>query len=259
MIRAFLSIKSQCIKSEMAYKANFYLLVFAGIVTKFVGLGVPFILFEKTKDIAGWGRNEIYLVMVYIIIAEGANSLFFEGVWNIPEMVFSGKLDVLLIRPMNPLLQVLSYGVGIHGLGDLLFGIPTLIYLHINLGLVNAKAIMFSFIYIVTGTALCLAVYIISNSIVFWFDSGGKTSIPYMIANVGQYAKYPLRIYPVVIQVLLCFVIPYAFMGIVPAMIMTNRISNLYFIAVLGVVGIFFLMAIYVFNKGISKYESAGM
>ena len=259
MIRVFLSIKSQCIKSEMAYKANFFLLVLAGIVTKFVGLGVPFILFEKTTDIAGWSRNEVYLVMVYIIIAEGFNSLFFDGVWSIPEMVFSGKLDVLLIRPVNPLLQVLSYGVGIHGLGDLLFGIPTLVYLHVNLGLVDVKSIIFSFLYVISGTILCLAVYIISNSIVFLFDSGGRTSIPYMVANVGQYAKYPLKIYPVAVQILLCFIIPYAFMGIVPAMTITHRISDYYIVLVLSITGIFLGMAICTFNNGIKKYESAGM
>lgn len=259
MIRAFLSIKNQCIKSERAYKANFYLLVFAGIITKFVGFGVPFILFEGTSNIAGWSRNEIYLVMAYIIIAEGINSLFFEGVWSIPEMVFTGKFDVLLIRPMNPLLQVLSYGVGIHGLGDLLFGIPTLIYLHISLGLVDLVSIICSFIYVISGTILCLAIYIISNSIVFWFDSGGRTSIPYMVANIGQYAKYPLRVYPAAIQIMLCFVIPYAFMGIIPTMIITRRISIIYLLLVECIVLFFFVMALLTFKKGITKYESAGM
>ncbi len=208
MIRAFLSIKNQCIKSERAYKANFYLLVFAGIITKFVGFGVPFILFE--------------------------------GVWSIPEMVFTGKLDVLLIRPMNPLLQVLSYGAGIHGLGDLLFGVPTLIYLHISLGLVDLVSIICSFIYVISGMILCLAIYIISNSIVFLFDFGGRTSIPYMVANIGQYAKYPLKIYPAAIQIMLCFVIPYAFMGIIPTMIITRRISIIYLLLVECIVLFFF-------------------
>lgn len=259
MIRAFLSIKNQCVKSEMAYKVNFYLLIFAGIITKLVGLGVPFILFERTNDIMGWSRNELYLVMVYIIISEGINSLLFEGVWSIPDMVFSGKLDVLLIRPINPLLQVLSHGVGIHGLGDLLFGIPTLIFLHINLGITDIKSIIFSCIYIISGTVLCLAIYIISNSIVFWFDSGGRTSIPYMVTNMGQYAKYPLKIYPKVIQIILCFVIPYAFIGIVPAMVITEKISILYMIEIIAVAVVFFIIAIVFFNKGITRYESAGM
>lgn len=42
----------------MAYKANFYLLIVAGIITKLVGLGVPFILFEKTKYIARCTFNQ---------------------------------------------------------------------------------------------------------------------------------------------------------------------------------------------------------
>lgn len=93
----------------------------------------------------------------------------------------------------------------------------------------------------------------------FLFDSGEQTSIPYMVTNIGQYAKYPLKIYPVALQILLCFIIPYAFMGIIPAMIIMRKISSLYVIAVLCVVGVFWGMAIYIFNKGIAKYESAGM
>lgn len=153
----------------------------------------------------------------------------------------------------------MSYGVGIHGLGDLLFGIPVLIYLHIDLQLIDAQSIALSCIYIATSTILCLAVYIIANSLVFWYDSGGRTSIPYMVTNVGQYARYPLKIYPVAIQFILCFIVPYAFMGLFPAMMVTRKISGIYLLAILSVTAFFLMIAIAVFKKGITKYESAGM
>ena len=47
MFWTLLSIKRQCIKGEMQYKVNFYLMVLAGIVTNTASLGVPFILFHN--------------------------------------------------------------------------------------------------------------------------------------------------------------------------------------------------------------------
>nr|MCR4903633.1 hypothetical protein [Butyrivibrio sp.] len=75
MFWTLLSIKRQCIKSEMQYKVNFYLMILAGIITNTASFGVPFILFHNIPNISGWNSNEIYLIMVYMIIAEGFNSV----------------------------------------------------------------------------------------------------------------------------------------------------------------------------------------
>lgn len=259
MLGILLSIKVQCIKSEMQYKANFILMILSGIVTKVVSLGVPFILFQTIPSISGWSSKEIYLIMVYMIIAEGFNSLLFEGVWLIPDMVFSGKLDMVLTRPEKPLLQVLSYGVGIQGIGNLLFGIPALVYLHISMRLISPVEILCSVCSVICGTMICLSVYLIFNSIAFWFDTGGRTSIPFTISSLGQYARYPISIYPVFMQVILCFVIPYAFMGMVPAMVLTQKIAIGYILSIVMIAFGFMGFAVWIFNKGMTKYESAGM
>ena len=259
MLGVLLSIKRQCMKSEKQYKANFYLMVLAGIITNAASLGVPFILFHNIPSISGWSSNEIYLIMVYIIIAEGLNSVLVEGAWTIPEMVFSGKLDMLLIRPESPLLQILCYGVGIHGIGNLIFGIPALIYLQVTMNLTRPIDIMLSILSVICGTVICLSINLIFNSVAFWIDTGGSTSIPYAISNLIQYARYPITIYPLAMQIILCFVVPCAFMGMIPAMIITGKVSVIYAVVVIMIAALFMGLAVLVFNKGITKYESAGM
>lgn len=101
--------------------------------------------------------------------------------------------------------------------------------------------------------------FIKEDSIAFWIDTGGSTSIPYAISNLIQYARYPITIYPLVMQIILCFVVPCAFMGMIPAMIITGKVSVIYAVAVILIAALFMGLAVLVFNKGITKYESAGM
>lgn len=122
MIRIFLSLKSQYIKTEMEYTANFWMMLLAGVLTRVVSMAAPFVIYSNLPDIAGWKKDEVYLILSFLFIAEGLCSVLFEGIWHIPEMVFSGRFDCVLSRPVSPLYQVLSYGIGLQGISVFLEG-----------------------------------------------------------------------------------------------------------------------------------------
>lgn len=121
MIRIYLKMKEQYIKTEMEYTFNFWMMLISGVVTRFVAMAVPFVIYKSLPDIGGWKEDEIYLIMALLSISDGACSVFFEGIWKIPEMVFHGELDNVLSRPVSPLFQILSYGLGLQGLAVLAF------------------------------------------------------------------------------------------------------------------------------------------
>ena len=259
MIRIFLKMKEQYIKTEMEYPFNFWMMLLAGVVTRFVGMAVPFVICQNIPVIAGWKEEEVYLILAFLFIAEGTCSIVFEGSWKIPEMVFTGQLDNILSRPISPLYQVLSYGIGLQGIGVLAVGIVSLCYFLRKLGKWNAGTIILSLFLIVCGVLICMSIQLISNSLVFWYDSGGRTSVPYAIQNIGQYARYPLSIYPSVVQGMLLFLLPYGCIGVVPAMIMKGEhvVEYCIFMAVVSIV--FLLLGRGVFYRGIRRYESVGM
>ena len=122
MIRIFMKMKEQYIKTEMEYTFNFWMMILSGILTKVLGMAVPFVIYSNIPDIAGWKRDEIFLIMSFLFIAEGACSVLFQGIWDIPGMIFDGQFDAVLSRPVSPLFQVLSYGMGLQGISSLLKG-----------------------------------------------------------------------------------------------------------------------------------------
>ncbi len=259
MIKIFLKMKEQYIKTEMEYKFNFWMMIISGVVTKLISLAVPFVIYSNIPSIAGWKAEEIYLIMAYLFISEGLCSVLFQGIWEVPTMVFNGQFDCILTRPISPLFQVVSYGMGLQGVSVVAFGIVAMLYLLIRLNIFNIANIIMSLIFIICGTIICMSLYLIGNSIVFWFDSGGKINIPYIASSIGQYAKYPIEIYSKVVQIILLFILPYAFICVVPVLILRGERTILYMFAQAGVSLVFFFLARTVFYRGIKHYESMGM
>jgi ABC-type uncharacterized transport system, permease component len=185
MIRIFMKMKEQYIKTEMEYTFNFWMMLLSGILTKVLGMAVPFVIYSNVPDIAGWKRDEIFLIMSFLFIAEGICSVLFQGIWDIPGMIFNGQFDAVLSRPVSPLFQVLSYGMGLQGISSFGVGVVSLPVLLVRLDMLNVGTVFMSLFFIVCGTLLCMSVYLIGNSTAFWYDSGGRTTIPYVAASVA--------------------------------------------------------------------------
>lgn len=259
MLRIFLGMKAQYIKTEMEYTANFWMMLLSGVVTRIVSMAAPFVIYSNLPDIAGWKREEVYLILSFLFIAEGLCSVLFDGIWHIPAMVFDGKFDCILSRPVSPLFQVLSYGMGLQGISVFLVGVVSQPVFLRKLGLLNLRGIVMSLFFVLCGTLLCMSIYLLGNSVVFWFDAGGSTTLPYTLSQVGQYARYPLEIYPGIMRFLLLFLVPYGFICVVPVEILRGSASLYWNFALLTVSIGFFLLARAVFYRGIRHYESVGM
>lgn len=259
MFKIYLKMKEQYIKTEMEYAFNFWMMLISGVLMRILAMAVPFVIYSNIPDIAGWKKDEIYLIMALLSISDGACSVFFEGIWKIPEMVFHGEMDHVLSRPVSPLFQILSYGLGLQGLAVLSFGMVMMLVSLLRLGRFTPAALILCLFFVMCGTVICMSIYLIGNSLVFWFDAGGKTSVPYAITKMGDYAKYPAEIYPGPMRFILLFVIPFAFIGEVPVRILRGEHIWLYGGGLLAVSLVSLLLSRAFFYRGIRKYESMGM
>ena len=259
MIRIFLGMKAQYIKTEMEYAANFWMMILSGVLSRVVSMAAPFVIYSNIPDIAGWQKDEIYLILSFLFIAEGLCSVLFEGIWQMPGMVFAGEFDCILSRPVSPLFQVLSYGMGLQGISVFLVGAVSMPVFLRRLGLLHPWGVAMSLFLILCGTVLCMSIYLLGNSVVFWFDAGGRTTLPYTLSQLGQYARYPLELYPGVVRFLLLFLVPYGFICVVPVEILRGSMTWPWCFGVAGMSAGFFLLARAVFYRGIRHYESVGM
>src|SRR6266498_2962519 len=87
---------------EMSFKANFLLWMIVEILW-FCGQIVFFsIIFGQVDHIGDWTKWEVVLLVgMHQIIAQLFQAFFFVNVANIPELVRTGKLDSLLVLPVD--------------------------------------------------------------------------------------------------------------------------------------------------------------
>lgn len=258
MLKIFFQFKAQYIKTQMEYTANFWMMVFSGILMRTLMTGVVFVLFRNIPDIAGWREGELYLILGFMCASEGMTSIFVDGIWHLPALVFQGGLDVMLVRPISPLFQILSYEIGLQGIGVVIMGILNIGMGLASLGRLDIFSILLCALFVLLGTVLRLSYNLIAASAVFWAN-GARTNATFLVYSVGEYAKYPVSIYPGWMQFILMAVIPAGFVGFVPALILRGDHAVPYMAALLAVTGAYFLISRTVFYRGIRKYESMGM
>src|SRR6266481_4282749 len=108
---------------EMSFKANFILWMLVEVLW-FLGQIVFFsIIFGSVNRIGDWSKWEVVLLVgTHQIIAQLFQAFFFVNVANIPELVRTGKLDSLLVLPLDSQFAVSTKQFGLDSVVNALIG-----------------------------------------------------------------------------------------------------------------------------------------
>src|SRR5690606_35027294 len=117
----------QQVKAILEYQSDFFIAMAAGLLTQSLGLIFIWAIFERIPHINGWSLWEIVFMYSLIFIAEGVSSFLFNGIWLINGFVNRGELDRFLLRPVSPLLQVMSSAFGLNGIVNIILGLVFLL------------------------------------------------------------------------------------------------------------------------------------
>jgi len=156
--------------------------------------------------------------------------------------------------------MAMKFDIG--AIGQLLFSICAFIlaYLKLSLSWPGWKWVIFGGA--VAGGALIQGgIMVLISAIAFWTTRSERVFWVVMFP-LRNAINYPLAIFPRVIQMIVTFILPFAFVNYLPALILLNKADSAFppFIGSLSFfVGIvFFWIAFQVWLKGVDKYNSTG-
>lgn len=213
----FFRFLAQNTKVKLEYKADSLIMFVSGAALQALGFMFLTVLFSRIPSIQGWTRWEITWMLAMVFITEGVVSFAFEGLWQMALLVNTGELDRILLRPVSPILQILTFTMGVHGIGNMVLG-ATLLFLstarvHVEW---TAAKILFVPVFIASACAIRTAVSFAANCSAFWLKAYFN-AFPLMVYQLADFAKYPSFIFGRAVETLVFFVIPYAFISYVPA------------------------------------------
>ena len=126
-IRIYFKILAQDLKSKMSYRADFIISTIGMIFTNISGFVSFWILFRNFPSVGGWGYYEMLFLYGFSLISLTPVQCFFDNNWSLRQYVYSGDFIKYCFRPINLFFYYQSEVFDIKGLGQLAFGIGTLI------------------------------------------------------------------------------------------------------------------------------------
>lgn len=218
-------------------------------------LFVIFVITSFNGGLANWSTSDIVLIYLFMNSVMAVWEVFFVTTLDIPELIQSGELDIYLMRPLNPLFQIIMIELDEEALSEML------IYLVSFFGVLYFKtmsipSILLAIVLLVTTLFLVEGVYLAISSAAFWLkNSDGLRAIYWRLMGMSD---YPLSIYPKPLQIILT-VIPVGLMAYYPVDTLLHPQGILKTILIILAGPVFFTLSyIVVWKVGLKHYSSFG-
>lgn len=249
----------QFLKRRMIYQMDFWAGLGADLTLQGVNLLFLATIFQKVPTLRGWSRDEVLFIYGLAVISYALFGTLFSSVYYIGnDYIVEGNLDRVLLRPLNPLMQIYAERLDVEDFGEAFIGLAVLIYaanrLALDWTLLHFIALP---LFIASGVLVFLGVFTALSSLSFWFVD--RIGLLPPVYNMMAFGRYPVTIYNPVLKFVLSWIIPFAFVGFFPAtwFIGHNEFFG-YFLATPLVAVAFFAIGCLVFHLGLRRYESTG-
>ncbi len=256
--KIYFKIIGQDIKSKMSYRADFIISTIGMIATNVAGFITFLIMFGKFPSINGWTYHEILFLYGFSLISVSPTQCLLDNNWSLRRYVWTGDFIKYCFRPINIWFYYISEIFDVKGLGQLAFGIGTLVYACIKL------AIPFTFLLLVkillaliTASLFMMALQNAASASCFWIENS------FWLLDVSHkmkdYAKYPVTIFKGFFRFLFTFILPVAFMAYYPslAVLRPEKVPLLTWLSPL--IGAAMFYASYkLWMKGATSYNGSG-
>lgn len=248
----------QDIKSKMSYRADFIISTIGMLFTNIAGFVTFWILFLNFPDIRGWTYYEMLFLYGFAMLAMTPVQCFFDNNWNLNRSLYTGDFIKYCFRPVNLFFYFISEVFDIKGLGQLAFGLGTLIYAWNKLSLpLTPQNILALVIGVLSASLFMIALMNFAAAAGFWLL--GATSVMIFMFKFKDYARYPVTIFNRAFRVIFTFLIPIGFMAYYPSLyfIRPYEVPLLTFLTpVFGIV--FFYLSYLFWMKGARQYTGTG-
>lgn len=245
-------------KTRLTYRADFWVEVVSDLLFQVTNFIFILVIFMHTESLGGWSQGEVIFVYGFFMVPFGVFSCF-VNMWNFSERyIVKGEMDRVLTRPAHSLFQIFLENVDPPSLIGSFVGLIIMLLSGVQMGIpFEWWTIPALLILTLSAVAIYTGIYTALTSLSFFSDA--PTGILPLMYNIQTYGRYPVTIYNRAIQVLLTWIVPFAFVGIYPSALFLQREEMLGMALLTPVMGAIFLtVGLLAWNFGVRKYKGAG-
>lgn len=256
-ISLYLSFLKISLKEILIYRIDCIAGILSQLVVQAVSLIFIFIVFQNTKNIAGWNFEQILLLYGVTRISIGIQGYCFDSLYDIgPKYIRNGEFDKILLRTVHPLISIIGASREFISIADFFIGIGLTIYMLYKLAIpITALLIIKILFFSIVGALIIGAILTIFSISSFWTYRSNE--VIWSFYRMYTFTEYPINIYNGFIKVLITVILPFAFVAYYPTMNYLGLNSYMIYLSPI-IATILWLIAIKLWNFALNKYRSTG-
>jgi viologen exporter family transport system permease protein len=211
------------IRSQLQYRVSFALNLAGAALVSFLDFAAILVIFGQVDALGEWSVAEVALLYAVSAIAFALTDLAIGHLDLLPKMIREGEFDVVLLRPLGSLIQVIASDFALRRLGKFFQGVAVLAVAVAALDIdwtVGRGAMLV--LMVVAGVLIFAGIWVAVSTIAFWVVDSIE------VANAFTYggnflASYPINIFGAWLRRFAIFVMPLAFVSYFPALYVLDK------------------------------------
>jgi ABC-2 type transport system permease protein len=229
-LRVLMTFVRNALIREMTFRGNFLITMFTRAFWFTAQIVLFEIIFREVSNIAEWSRAEYFGFMATgMLINSIVETFFMPNCANFSELIRTGNLDFVLLKPIDTQFLVSCEKLEIANLSQTALSLALLVYAVINSGGVPDATMILSYsLLVLVGVAFFYSLMISLASTSIWF--GRNQGLYDFWFYITVFARYPRSIYTAqetltgnLLSTAFTYVIPILLVVTVPARVLMDK------------------------------------
>lgn len=217
------SLAAASVRSQLAYPTSFALQCAAQALVQLEDMVIVLVLFSRISGMGGFTLREVLLVYSLAGISFGLTDMLVGSLDKVSQLVRTGTLDALLLRPLPAMAQICVSDFALRRLGRVGTALVVLGYV-LATSDISWTPLRVAVLLITpfTGLVLLGAIWVAASATTFWLVEGQE--LPNAVTyGSAMFTSYPVSIFSGWLLRLMAFVVPGAFVAYYPALAILGK------------------------------------
>jgi ABC-2 type transport system permease protein len=254
----YLALWKNSIVREMQFKLNFVLWIFVELLWFALQLTFIGVIYSHTEHIGDWTKWQVMLLIgTSNLIQQLFTAIFLSNLTQLSEYIRTGKLDFMLLLPINTRFLISFRQVDLGGFINSAVAVGVMIYAGRQLQLSPSFAQIGGFV-LLAGASLLIhySLMLMLSASSFW--TVRAQGIVWGYYNLFNIARLPDAAFRGAFKAFFTYALPMLLVANVPAKLMTQKLTSareMFLLVVMS--GILFLLSEIVWRFSVRRYTSA--
>ena len=223
LARIYLHLIWARVRGQLQYRASFLLEVAGAFCLSFGDFLVILVIFHHLPFLAGWSLAEVAFLYGSSYVTFKLTDMAVGHLDGLPQLIQRGDFDLVLIRPLGSLFQMLASDLSLRHVGSSLQGLLIFavalrgVEIDWTLGRLLVLLVM-----PVSGAAIFAGIWVVGAASTFWTVRTMEVLNAFTYGG-SELASYPMHIYGDWLRRLFAYVVPLAFVNYFPALYILDK------------------------------------